>query len=70
LVLYTIAKFSLEDLSTKKDSSAFGDFLFNIFKVIFPVSKQEIPKEIVLSLKIMKSPELFGSRLPEGCHSK
>jgi hypothetical protein len=23
-----------------------------------------------LSLKIMKSPELFGSRLPEGCHSK
>lgn len=46
LVLYTIAQFSLEDSSTKKDSSPFWDFLFNICKVIFSVNTQEIDPSV------------------------
>lgn len=70
LILYTIAQFSLESSSTKKDSSLCRDFLFNICKVIFPVNQQEIPIVIVLSLKNIKFLKLFGNVLPEGCHSK
>lgn len=70
LISYTVAQFSLESSSTKKESSLLGDFLFNICKVVFPVNQQEIPIVIVLSLKNIKFLKLFGNALPEGCHSK